>query len=1088
MAERNTRLIQSFALLLVALLAGGLLAACTADDKGERAPDLSVDTDTPVGLCGVPNTGVVSAQPAESIPDSPIQTVIDGLVGNSDTRNFSSFAMSDDTIAVLYSVKSTGNVVTTYTRDGKKKNTFTITEKPGKDGKTGTITQVTLGPDGAIYAIGSGENRWSLIKMASDGKHEWTKDLKSRLPSDDSSIYGIFAWHDADGGFAVGVGVDGKKAILVAPDGSAVDETLDMVGSRFAPQPDGSILTLQDIDNDAEQGSYIRHYGADGKLLATFGGVDEKGGESATGGPYLLGNPSGLGLSPEGNILILDSQSGIEWAEPDGVRRGIWASKSGDADKTFTLVPNSPLVNVGDDYYFLSASTGGSLRLISVTAKDMQWGLQAPMRYNAGHAPSVAALGYGAGLRVSAPFGYYPAGATPSVDLVFDKWWSTIRDKYDVTYTVTPDPRTPQPKTAEPAPVEIPEKGGSVPLTLPAPDPGIYEVSVSLLDKASNEPVSGTCLRYTIGPPGATLDFQNLADGQDWGGPAPLRGVQLAAELGIGSYRYQLDFGQVVTDPSAQPSDAGLSFDGLPKLNDDDPIWSEVAQAVKLADQLGVKFMVQIGQGGDAEKKAVSSGTWGGWIGLIVAAFEQNAPGVLYWQPWNEPNNTGFDDGGTYVSDILKPFAAAAKQASPTAQIVDGNTLGVAIDWWKQYVAAGGPAIADIFAIHPYTGYNRSWEEEGFNLPDGPITELKQLLAQGGGGDKPIWDTESGWWSDGPANFWQQGDDVARKLMWYRAQGIGEWTYFFSEGGFEYDGPSWSLIQFQSYLKTGAVAYMTTSAMLKDRAKPTMVDTKVPFTYAMNFASTTGGDQLLAAWSSEFTVAAELGVDSSQPVTVTATNIYGAKQEIVVQEGKPAKVTLSGSPVFYTAPAGVHLTMDATESYGDDVLKGAAVTASSTAEGTSPDSITGGTVNNTAPWKSGKEAKDGKPDLSPSVTVSLGTVTTIDRIAVATPAIRCCTAGLRDYTVSVKTADGDWKVVGTVKDQFYDRVTMVSFDPTKVTAVKVQIPSTKEKGVTVVSSNYSGTDAGLHPPTWPLKSESDEVAAISAISAWAPGQ
>jgi hypothetical protein len=110
----------------------------------------------------------------------------------------------------------------------------------------------------------------------------------------------------------------------------------------------------------------------------------------------------------------------------------------------------------------------------------------------------------------------------------------------------------------------------------------------------------------------------------------------------------------------------------------------------------------------------------------------------------------------------------------------------------------------------------------------------------------------------------------------------------------------------------------------------------------------------------------------------------------------------------------------------------------------------------------------------------------VDRVAVATAGIRCCTSGLRDYTVSVRTSDGRWRDVAEVRDQFWERVALVRFDPVEVTAVRVRIPMTTERGTPVLAANYTGIVGGLHPAFIPLATESEWIATVSAIRAWGP--
>ncbi|MCU1601541.1 MAG: hypothetical protein JWO22_2250, partial [Frankiales bacterium] len=55
-------------------------------------------------------------------------------------------------------------------------------------------------------------------------------------------------------------------------------------------------------------------------------------------------------------------------------------------------------------------------------------------------------------------------------------------------------------------------------IALPDAGPGAYQVEATLNG-------AGTCLRYGVAMPGATLDMDRLPPGRDWGGPAPAREV-----------------------------------------------------------------------------------------------------------------------------------------------------------------------------------------------------------------------------------------------------------------------------------------------------------------------------------------------------------------------------------------------------------------------------------------------------------------------------------------------------------------------------------------------------------------------------------
>src|SRR5690606_20095660 len=151
-------------------------------------------------------------------------------------------------------------------------------------------------------------------------------------------------------------------------------------------------------------------------------------------------------------------------------------------------------------------------------------------------------------------------------------------------------------------------------------------------------------------------------------------------------------------------------------------------------------------------------------------------------------------------------------------------------------------------------------------------------------------------------------------------------------------------------------------------------------------------------------------------VEVVRRDVYGAEKDLALA-ARGTEVPVSGSPVQLRVPAGTELQVGATEPFGDDVLEGRPVTVSSThPDAGDAGTITSGTFDVREPWRSGRLA-DGSVDQDPAVEVETDGPVTVDRIAVATAGIRCCTSGLRDYTVAVRDAGGGWRTVATPSDQ-----------------------------------------------------------------------
>ncbi|MFV2144749.1 hypothetical protein [Isoptericola sp. G70] len=934
--------------------------------------------------------------------------------------------------------------------------------------------------EGYVYLLDTLMGRRDLLRIGPEGERDWTATLPPSTESrgDLLDLYGTVLLSEDEGVVGVHEGSAGMHQI--AADGTVLGFDDAFPGGVEGVLDDGAVVLAQNDGSRLE----LRGRTRDGATTFALGGEDGPDG-LGRGGQYLPRSMDGVVSGPGGEgLLVAVDQLGLEWYSPDGARLGVWPVSRGDLDHELLLDARAGVAR-DDDASYLLAGTQDGTSLVRVSDGRMRYQLTAPVKYNAGTDSFLSVMGMGLGLTTPAEYGYFGPGDEPAVSLSVDDAWAPVSDRYVVRYQVRGDPRLRDPVASEWQQVELPADGGEVALALPDARAGVYEVDAHLVDVGTDEAVSGDCLRYTVGPDGADLDLASMADGAGWGGASPLRGVQLADALGFGSHRVQLDVAALVPDPTAEPSRDGLEWGSLPSEGvrsaegeaPSDP-FTELRRASELADELGVRLVVQLDSGGGAEHAAVEAGTWEGWVREIVAEVSRQAPGIVHWEPWNEPNATGFDDGGDYVRDVAAPFARGAREANPDVLVVGGNSLGVALDWWEGVVGAGGCDTMDVVGIHPYTGLNRSWEEEGFSEPGRELDELREILEPCG--DLPWWDTETGWWSDGVVNFWAGGSDVARKLLWYRLEGIEEWTYFFSEGGWGETGNSWSAIQHDGYVKPLGAAAAATTHLLDQYAELELLDAPAPGTYAVR--GTGEGGELLALWTDD--LASTLTLAAPGGAQVELVDQYGARRPLDVPADGVA-LPVGGAPAFVVAPPGTGLTAAASEPYGEDVLEGRPVRASSTHEDADAAAITSGTFNVRDPWRSGRLA-DGSVDENPTVTVRTADPVEIDRIAVATAGIRCCTAGLRDYTVEVRDAAGDWQVVGEVTGQLFDRVAMLQLDPVTVTGVRVSVPMTTEREVPVLDLNYSGVVGGPHPAFMELVTESDYQVAISAVRAWGP--
>jgi hypothetical protein len=574
--------------------------------------------------------------------------------------------------------------------------------------------------------------------------------------------------------------------------------------------------------------------------------------------------------------------------------------------------------------------------------------------------------------------------------------------------------------------------------------------------------VAQTRLVFTVAAPWMKLDLGSLPAGADWGGPGPARGVALAAQLGTGAFRFQLDWSTLLDHGPNAPLDLS-------------PYLSQLQAAAAEARRTGATLIVQVGQGG-VEKNLVANGTWGSRVQELVSRLKGD---VHVWEAWNEPNAT-FGSAADYVKRVLEPFAQAVRAADPTATVVGGSTVGVDLAYWRSIVSAGGLRWMNVAAVHPYTGHNRSWEENG------TVTQLRALRSLLGP-SFPIWNTEQAWWSTGPFDILAQADDSARAIMWMHALGIGKWAYFIPEGGWGNGGVSFSAIQIDDYVKPSALAIMTAENQLAGRPFLGEVPLGAPATYALRFGPRVGdaaGGDLLVAWTDGLRLPVVVrGGDQ----TAAVTDEFGASH---LERIGQAPFVLDSGPVYFVSQG--PLTIRPREAFGPDLAL-ASAGASARASSATPSNPASAAIDGVDGANGGGDLP-GLPmwvsapgDRQPTLVVTLRRPSRVDRILIGTHSLGSIVTGLRDYDVQVRSSlSTDWQTVAAIRGEFYDRHALVSFAPRTVEQIRVCVHS-------VDFSGYA--DGGARPSFWPtdhkdLASPSSPwygPAVVSELEAFGPG-
>ena len=462
-------------------------------------------------------------------------------------------------------------------------------------------------------------------------------------------------------------------------------------------------------------------------------------------------------------------------------------------------------------------------QLAAATAPSGSRSMWAGCTSRAATTTSEARLGAGVSLGTGRAGNLFPAGSStrlrvtgPSSGPAAQRLRLQVRDETRaVTLRQAALPRTSEPST--------PSDATATRRTVAVPDrAGWYQVRA---ERVGDGRVLGvTCLWYGVAMRGAKLDLGSLPPGKDWGGPGPLRDVALNAQLGLGVVRYQLDVASFLADPGYA-----------------DP---ELTTAARQAQQLGLRFVVQIGQGAAAETSAVRAGTWGHLVRRIARTY----PAVRYWSPWNEPNDGQFFFGSeqAYVDRVLRPADRAVHAAGRHAQVVGGGAIGDDATWWNRFAALGGFRDLDAIAVNPYTSRLGAPESAGLVAA---LQLVRRLARTHGAGRKPILDTESAFPSSYPdvrADLVTQSDYVSRKFVLERALGVGPGEYLL-EGGWQ----NWDVIDYFRGVKPAAMALSAAATLLAHRHFVGWVRTGVAGAWAARFSGTSGSPrQLLVAWSS----------------------------------------------------------------------------------------------------------------------------------------------------------------------------------------------------------------------------------------------
>ena len=808
---------------------------------------------------------------------------------------------------------------------------------------------------------------------------------------------------------------------------------------------------------------FVEVWDPSGKTMESrFGSQALHGIDSYTGGPYSFEVAGQAAAGPRGTIYAVSGPNALTVTSTDGILRavtslgGVLGGSTSATGALFEQDGNLYLQTgqVGDN-------SNDSVSILAVTT----------MREFAAAPRTLNTLGWGAGLRAAAAANYFPPGTPPRLSAVFDRWWSRVWGHLALKFSIWNVSQISGgiPPTSQTVDLGRSRFSTSVTLPVPASDtaPGPYELEGELVDTSVVPPsLLGTaCMPFSVGAAGDRLNLNSLSPGLGAGGPSAPRGVQLNSQLGLSGFRPDSPVGLsqflVHCDPARpSPSTCGpqaMSFGSAPL---------GYFRAAAIAASRRVTFWIQVSGGGQLGRLLAAHGWWGPDVEKLVAFYSASPPAgclgcapVTRWEPWNEPNSTGFANATSYVSEVLKPFYGAVKRADAEDTVLGGSTLGVPTTWWKALVAAGGLSYMDVVTVHPYTGNNDSWEED---KEPAQLALLQRLVSP-----KPIWISEVGWWSDGPYDFLAQADNVAQAMVVQKTLDIPVWNYFFDEGSWGNDGVSFSLIQTSGrgddYVKPAALATMTASAELSGSTFEGNSETGIPGVYQANFSRSSPTEGSLAVvWTAGIAAVESMMVTgpagSTGETPIVVADEYGRSTSYRLRASDGYHFAVSQSVEYVLLPRGYRLTLQPTEPFGPDLAlatSGATATASSSGAGNPPAAAIAGPAASTG-YGQGWLAASG--DTHPYLTVTLAKPADVNRVIVDSQSAGSTAAGPRNFAIEVLSPKGTWIRVAQVRQEFRDHIEELAFDPVVTRSIRV----------TIATANYGGYAGGGVPSFWPL--------------------
>lgn len=174
---------------------------------------------------------------------------------------------------------------------------------------------------------------------------------------------------------------------------------------------------------------------------------------------------------------------------------------------------------------------------------------------------------------------------------------------------------------------------------------------------------------------------------------------------------------------------------------------------------------------------------WQDYVSAVVTRYKGR---IAAYEIWNEPNNKGFWTGDTQqMVALTREASEIIHRIDPAAQIVSpAATTNSGVTWLAQFLNLGGGKYVDVIAYHFYV----SPQPPEAMVP--LIQQVRQIMRDTGVGDKPLWNTESGWQVPKPfPSFDLAAAYLARAYILNWAAGVSRFYWY------AWDNHTWVSIQ-----------------------------------------------------------------------------------------------------------------------------------------------------------------------------------------------------------------------------------------------------------------------------------------------------